>query len=127
MALSLSLDDDIRVFLPEMPVYQRPVTIAHLVHHTSGVRDYLTLMDLAGQRDLDYYTDREVVDLLRRQDELNFLPGDEWLYSNSGYFLLSVLVERASGRSLARFAEERIFRPLGMKGSLYRPPTNEML
>jgi CubicO group peptidase (beta-lactamase class C family) len=110
----LSLDDDIRKYLPEMPEYESPITIRHLLHHTSGIRDYLTLMSLAGERDDDFCVDGEVVDLLARQKELNFKPGEEHLYSNSGYFLLSVIVKRVTGRSMHAYAQEKIFAPLGM-------------
>ncbi|NIP81330.1 MAG: serine hydrolase, partial [Gemmatimonadetes bacterium] len=74
-------------------------TIRRLLHHTSGVRDYLVLMDLAGLRADDYYTDDQVVAMLARQPVTNFEPGAEFLYSNSGYFLLSQIVRRASGRT----------------------------
>jgi len=113
----LSLDDDIRKYLPEMPEYERPITIRHLIHHTSGLRDYLTLMDLAGVRDDDYYTDEEVIAMLARQKALNFAPGDEYLYSNSGYFLLAAIVKRVSRQSLREFAEEQILNPLGMENT----------
>ncbi len=112
----LSLDDDIRKFVPELPDYGSPITVRHLIHHTSGLRDYLTLLGIAG---IDYgtYHEDDVVELIARQKELNFDPGEEYLYSNSGYFLLAVIVERASGKSLREFAEENIFKPLGMKNS----------
>lgn len=110
----LSLDDDIRTYLPEMPEYDRPVTIRMLLHHTSGVRDYLTLTDLAGFRPDDWYTEAEALELVARQRETNFEPGTEHLYSNSGYFLLSRIVDRATGRSLREYAREHLFRPLGM-------------
>ena len=110
----LSLDDSINNFFPQMPDYAEDVTIRHLIHHTSGLRDYLTLAEIAGIRDDDYFTDAEVVDLLARQKELNFKPGEEHLYSNSGYFLLSQIVKKASGKSLRDYAEEKIFLPLGM-------------
>ncbi len=113
----LSLDDDVRRFIPELPEYDRMVTIRHFLNHTSGIRDYLTLMYLAGYRDDDWYTDQDVIDVLARQNELNFDPGDEYLYSNAGYFLLSEIVKRASGKSLREFAAERIFEPLGMMDS----------
>lgn len=113
----ICLDDDIRRYLSEMPKYESPITIRHLIHHTSGIRDYLELMDLAGMRDHDYYTQDEAVEMLARQKELNFEQGDEFLYSNSGYFLLSVIVKRASGKSLREFAEENIFKPLGMNNT----------
>jgi CubicO group peptidase (beta-lactamase class C family) len=110
----LSLDDDIRDYLPELPDYGETVTIRHLLHHTSGVRDYLTLMHLAGYRDADFATDEDVVAMLARQQELNFMPGEDHLYSNSGYFLLSQIVKRVTGTSLREYADAAIFRPLGM-------------
>ncbi|MHA2284218.1 MAG: serine hydrolase domain-containing protein [Promethearchaeota archaeon] len=111
----LSLDDNIRKHLPEIPEYSHPLTIRHLMHHTSGLRDYLVLMDLKGIRDADYYTDEDSIQMIIRQKELNFQPGEEYLYCNSGYFLLSVIVKRASGQSLREYAKENIFEPLGMK------------
>jgi CubicO group peptidase (beta-lactamase class C family) len=72
--------------------------VRHLLHHTSGIRDYLTLMSLAGMDDHDDYSYQELVDLLARQHHLDFTPGDEHLYSNSGYVLLAVIVERATDR-----------------------------
>lgn len=110
----LSLDDNLSKFFPQMPNYAENVTIRHLIHHTSGIRDYLTLAEIAGIRDDDYFTDAEVVDLLARQKELNFKPGEEHLYSNSGYFLLSQIVMKASGKSLREYADVKIFQPLGM-------------
>jgi CubicO group peptidase (beta-lactamase class C family) len=110
----ISLNDDIRKYLPELPDYGVQVTIRHLLHHTSGIRDYLTLAYLAGLRDDDFFTDEDVVTMLSRQRELNFSPGGEHLYSNSGYFLLSQIVKRVTGVSLKQYAQERLFGPLGM-------------
>ena len=100
----LGLDDDLRRYLPELPRLGDPVTIRHLVHHTSGYRDYLTLMALAGKGDADYYSDEDLLRILARQEELNFRPGDEHLYSNSGYWLLSQVVLRITGASMRDFA-----------------------
>jgi len=101
-----------------MPEYESPITIRHLIHHTSGIRDYVELIELAGMREEDdFYTNDELVDMLVRQKELNFKPGDEFLYSNSGYFLLSVIVERISGKSLREFARKNIFKPLNMNNT----------
>ena len=113
----ISLDDDIRKYIKELPKYQKPITIRHLVHHTSGIRDYLTLTDIAALPNDHFYTPEDSVELLSRQKGLNFLPGEEHLYSNSGYFLLGVIVERASGKSLNDFAQTHIFKPLGMKNT----------
>jgi CubicO group peptidase (beta-lactamase class C family) len=110
----ISLDDDIRKYFPEMPDYGSRITINHLVHHTSGIRDVYGIMAIAGLRMEDVFSDSEAVALIARQKALNFKPGDAYLYSNSGYFLLAQLVRRVTGRSLREFADERIFQPLGM-------------
>jgi CubicO group peptidase (beta-lactamase class C family) len=111
----LSLDDDVRKYMPELPDYGTPVTIRHLVHHTSGVRDYLTLIPLSGRHADDAWTDAAFLDLIARQKALNFTPGTEYLYSNTGYVLLAEIVKRATGKSLRAYADERIFQPLGMR------------
>jgi CubicO group peptidase (beta-lactamase class C family) len=111
----LSLDDDVRRWIPELPAYAKPVTIRHLLHHTSGLRDYLTLMWLRGVNFDGVTTAGDALSLIVRQRETNFEPGSEYLYSNSGFFLLSEIVRRASGKTLAAFARERLFAPLGMQ------------
>ena len=113
----LDLDDPIRRWVPELPDYGTPLTVRHALHHTSGLRDYLTLMSLRGLRADDWYTVAELITVQARQRELNFAPGSEYLYSNSGYVLLSEVVARATGRSFADYAEEVVFGPLGMTSS----------
>lgn len=110
----LSLDDDVRKHIAELPVYERPITIRQLLHHTSGLRDYIGLLLLSGQRFDDVTTPDDALRLLTQQRALNFTPGAEHLYSNSGYFLLSLIVERVTGKSLRDEAQTRIFTPLGM-------------
>jgi CubicO group peptidase (beta-lactamase class C family) len=111
----LSLDDDIRKWVPEVPDYGKKVTIRNLLHHTGGLRDYIEVMDLQGIRYEDLTTDEDALAAIARQKAPNFAPGEEHLYSNTGYFLLSVVVQRASGQSLRDFAAARIFGPLGMR------------
>jgi CubicO group peptidase (beta-lactamase class C family) len=113
----LALDDPLSKFFPEFPAWAGDITIRHLVHHTSGIRDYLTLAWLAGKGDEEFYTDEYVLDLLSAQRNLNFAPGDEHLYSNSGYLLLAHIVKRATGMSLREWAAENLFGVLGMKNS----------
>ena len=115
----LSLGDDVRKYVPELPKYEHTVTIRHLLTHTSGLRDYLTLFSLAGSDDADLTTSDDALRAIVRQKELNFQPGEQWLYSNSGFFLASVIVERVSGKSLPVFASENIFTPLGMSHTRY--------
>jgi CubicO group peptidase (beta-lactamase class C family) len=111
---AISLDDDIRKYFPELPKYEAPITVNHLVHHTSGVRDYLELMGMTGRRTDGPFGNEEAVELIARQKGLNFKPGERFLYSNSNYVLMAEIVRRASGKSLREFADENIFRPLGM-------------
>ena len=110
----LSLDDDIRKHFPELPDYGHRVTVRQMIHHTSGLRDYLTLMPMAGLRGENVNSDDDILQLIVRQRELNFPAGSEYLYSNTGYYLLSELVRRVSGQSLREFAHARIFAPLRM-------------
>ena len=110
----LSVDDDIRKFMPEIPDYGHRITLHHLMTHTSGMRDYAGLFDLAGVPEQNLTNDQDAVDLIARQKALNFNPGDEWDYSNTGFFLLSQVVKRVTGNSLRDFDQENIFTPLGM-------------
>jgi CubicO group peptidase (beta-lactamase class C family) len=116
----LSVNDDVRKYVPELPDYGQKIAILHLLNHTSGLRDYLTLMELAGINTDGVTTDEDALALITRQKALNFVPGSDWLYSNTGFFLLSVIVKRASGRTLREFAAENIFSPLGMTHTQYR-------
>src|SRR5207245_1739484 len=116
----LSVNDDIRKYIPELPDYGQKITILHLLNHTSGLRDYLTLMDLAGIPTDSVTTDEDALQMIFRQKALNFAPGSDWLYSNTGFFLLSVIVKRASGKTLREFAAENIFAPLGMDHTQFR-------
>ncbi len=111
---ALSADDPVRRHVPKLPDYGDTIRIRHLAHHTSGIRDMYGLMDLAGLS-LESADAEDVVALVARQEELNFSPGEDRLYSNSGYLLMAEIVERATGRSLRRWARERLFDPLGME------------
>jgi CubicO group peptidase (beta-lactamase class C family) len=115
----LTLDDDIRKHLPEMPDYGTTITIRHLLTHTSGLRDYITLMTLGGWQMEDVTTPAQALDVVRRQKGLDFAPDTEFAYSNTGFFLASLVVERASGKPLGAFARERVFVPLGMTSTRY--------
>ena len=111
----LSLDDDIRRYLPEIPNYGHRITIRHLLNHTSGLRDQWDLLYMArGRFEENRITEADVLEIVARQKALNFVPGTEYLYSNTGYTLAGTIVKRVSGKSLREFADERIFKPLGM-------------
>jgi CubicO group peptidase (beta-lactamase class C family) len=122
----LSLDDDIRKYVPELPQYQSPVTIRNLIHQTSGIREYSHLMLAAGTRFQDA-PDGDVFKILTLQKELNFKPGEEYFYSNSNYFLLAQIVKSASGKALREFAEENIFKPLGMVNTGFHTDSTEVI
>src|SRR3989449_725937 len=124
---TLSLDDDIRKYLPEVPDYGKRITIRHLLTHTSGLRDYTDLLGFDGHDTADSTDDRDALDLIARQRGVNFSPGEEWRYSNTGFFLASVIVRRASGQSLASFARDRIFVPLGMTSTQYLDDTTRVV
>ena len=115
----LSLDDDIRKYVPEMPKYDDTITIRHLIHHTSGIREYQALVLFGGLGTDNAYSPKTILNILARQKNVSFKPGAKYQYSNSGYFLLGIIVERVSGKSLRAFAEENIFKPLGMKNTMF--------
>ena len=110
----LSLDDDIHKHLPELPDFKKKIRIRHLIHHTSGLRDQWDLLVLAGWRMDDVITHTDVMEIVKSQKELNFSPGEKYLYCNSGYTLLAEIVKRVSGKSLKEFCHKRIFIPLKM-------------
>lgn len=111
----LSLDDEVRRYVPELPEHASRITIRQMIHHTSGLRDQWSLLTMSGWRYPDaLFTTGDVLDVLARQRALNFAPGSEYLYSNSGYTLLAVIVERVSGQTLKDFAAARLFVPLGL-------------
>ncbi|HWV36452.1 MAG TPA: serine hydrolase domain-containing protein, partial [Thermomicrobiales bacterium] len=124
---ALNIDDDVRLYVPEVPDFGPTITIRHLIHHVSGLRDQWSLLELAGWREEDLVTERDVMDLLTRQTALNFEPNTEYLYSNTGYTLLAMIVRRVSGRSLREFAQERIFGPLGMTRTHFHDDHSEIV
>src|SRR5687767_8136225 len=113
----LKLDDPVVKHVPELQASARGVTLRQLMHHTGGLRDYIELLTMNGRGDADGSTIHETVLALARQAAPNEKPGVEWDYSNTGYFLLGVVIARVSGQSLAEFSRQQIFEPLGMKNT----------
>jgi len=113
----LSLDDDIRKHLSEVHDFGKTITIRHLIYHTSGLRDQWELLIMSGFRLDDVITKEHIMKLVQHQKELNFDPGEEHLYCNTGYTLLAEIVERISGQSFRQYAEDNIFKPLGMSNT----------
>jgi CubicO group peptidase (beta-lactamase class C family) len=120
----LSLDDDARKYIPELPNYGYAITLRQMLHQTSGFRDYLALTYLSGRDTRALSSPDDVLKLIVRQKGLNNVPGEEYVYSNSNYFLLGVVVKRASGKSLSEFATANIFQPLGMTHTLFYDDNN---
>jgi CubicO group peptidase (beta-lactamase class C family) len=117
----LTLEDDIRKWIPEVPDFGHKITIRMLANHTSGLRDQWGLLSLMNSPPgTAVHSPDLILDLVTRQRDLNFKPNDEYLYSNTGYTLLGIIVKRASGKSLAEFSKENIFEPLGMKNTQWR-------
>ena len=117
----LSIDDPVRKYIPELPDYGVPLTIRHLLNHTSGLRDWGTVMGLTGVGRGDRVITQDLaLDVITHQRGLDFTPGSEYSYSNSGYNLAAIIVERVSKQKFPAFVEERLFKPLDMKNSSWR-------
>ncbi|MEZ7874032.1 MAG: serine hydrolase domain-containing protein [Bacteroidales bacterium] len=117
----LSLGDDVRKYVPELPVYEAAITIDMLLSHTSGLKEWGAIYSLTGwPRTTRVYTQELGYDIIFRQKSLNFLPGSQYSYSNSNYMMLTLIVERVSGLSLAQFTAERFFGPMGMSQTSWR-------
>ena len=123
----LSLDDTLDNFFPDFPAYAKNITVRHLLHHTSGIRDYLTLASLSGLSNDDFYTNDTLMNWLKNQGELNFDPNEEHLYSNSGYWLLSQIVQKAANMTMAKYAKINIFNKLGMDNTHFHDNHNAIV
>ena len=110
----LSLDDSVRKYLPELPLYASSITLRQMLHHTSGFSDILGMLWVLGRNEENLHPAEELMVLIRSQKTPNFKPGQEYMYSNTNYFLLAEVIERATKKPLSEFAAENIFKPLGM-------------
>jgi len=117
----LSLDDPVKKHIPELPDYGSPLTIRHLLNHTSGLRDWGAVLSLTGAGRGERVISQDLaLDVITHQRALDFKPGSEYSYSNSGYNLAAIIVERVSKQKFPAFVEERLFKPIGMKNSSWR-------
>ncbi|MES2777783.1 MAG: serine hydrolase domain-containing protein [Bacteroidota bacterium] len=123
----LSLNDDIRKYIPQVPDFGHTITFNHLLHHTSGLRDQWTLQVLAGWRGEDLITEKDILEMLARQKALNFIPGADYTYCNTGYTLLGVAVKNISGVSLRDYADAVFFKPLGMTSTHFHSDHSEIV
>ncbi len=125
---NLSLQDDVRKYVPELPVYERSITIQHLLNHTSGLKDWGVVYSVTGwPRSTRVYTQELSFDVVFRQKTLNFTPGSEYSYSNSNYVMLVLIIERITGKPFAEFTAKRFFEPLGMKHTRWRSDFREVV
>lgn len=115
----LDFNNTVKDILPDFPDYFKDITIKHLLHHTSGLRDFSQITYLSGLRPNDYYDDEDIYTWIKNQKSLNFIPGEEFLYSNSNYWLLGQIVKKVSGSSLAEFTKKEIFNPLKMEATSF--------
>lgn len=115
----LTLDDPIQKYIPEVPDFGEEITLRHLATHTSGMRDQWDLLNLAGWRWDDVITKEHVLKIVAKQKDLNFSPGEQYTYCNTGFTLLAEVVARISGKSFAEFTQERMFTPLKMVNSQF--------
>jgi CubicO group peptidase (beta-lactamase class C family) len=117
----LTLNDNIRNYLPELPDYGQPITISHLLYHTSGIKDFLPVTYLTGWPPrTKAYSNNDYLYIIANQKTLNNSPGDEFIYSNSNYLLLAIIVERVSKTTLSEFSNQYLFGPAGMKNTEWR-------
>ncbi len=123
----LSLKDDIRKYLPQVPDFDHGITLTHLLHHTSGVRDQWDLQKLAGWRGGDVITEGDVLEMVQRQKGLNFVPGAEFSYSNTGYTLLGLVVKKVTGMTLQEYADSVFFQPLRMHQTHFQDDHTEVV
>lgn len=123
----LKLDDDVRKYLPWFPKLKATITIRNLLNHTSGVRDQWQLLAIAGTRLDDVITQDQVIKILSKQQALNFMPGDQYSYSNSGFTMLAEIVKTVSGKSLRQFTDSAIFKPLGMNDTHFHDDYEEIV
>lgn len=123
----ITLQDDIRKYIPELPDFGHTITIDHLVRHTSGIRDWPGTLALAGWLMDDVISFDQILNMAFNQQDLNFKPGDEYTYSNTGYNLLAELVKRVTGKTFRQWTDENIFRPLGMTNTHFHDDHTELV
>ena len=119
----LDLEEDLRTYIPELPEFEKPINARQIIHHTSGLRDIYSLLSLADIGLDNTTTNEDALVMLSRQQGLNFEPGSEFLYSNSGYFLMSILAKNVTGMSLREYTHEHFFEPIGMTATHWHDDT----
>lgn len=122
----LSLADDVRKYIPQLPNYGHTITIKHLLSQSSGLHDFMALKEIAGWREKDFFTQKDALDLIYRQKELDYIPGTKFSQTSSGLILLTEVIKQVTGKTFAAFLQENVFQPLGMTNTLFLDD-NEMI
>lgn len=123
----IAMDDDIRKYLKDFPTYDHTITIGHLVHHTSGIKNWTYLLGQMGWRNEDKISTDQLMRAIYAQKSLDFAPGDQYRYCNSGYVLLTKIIEEVTGQSFVEWTNENIFTPLKMTHSFFNDDTNRVI
>lgn len=123
----LTIKDTINQYVNDYPDYAKGITIEQLIFHTSGLKDYMDLLESANMREENRYTRKEIIDLIFSQEKLDHIPGDKFNYTNSGYILLTEIIYKITGKPLATYADEKIFTPLGMSNTLFYDNCNKII
>jgi CubicO group peptidase (beta-lactamase class C family) len=123
----ISLNDDVRKYLPEFPKFEKPITIGNLVHHTSGLRDWPEALQAAGWRYSELCSFDDIMNMVKHQKELDFEPGSEHFYSNTGYNVLAAIIEKATGKTFSQWTSENIFKPLEMDGTFFLDDSRKVI
>ncbi len=123
----LSIDDEIHVYLDYLPEFEHPITIRHLMHHTSGLRSLHALLEMAGWRGDDRRTGDDLSRFMAKQQELNFRPGDEYLYCNTGYMMMAEIIEQVTGDDFIEWTKEELFKPLGMSNTYFESDYSQIV
>ncbi|MEN0003512.1 MAG: serine hydrolase [Bacteroidota bacterium] len=123
----LSEDTEVREIIPEFPAFEHKITVRHLVHHTSGLRDWPGVLSLAGWGFEDVISFEQILRMAYAQEDLNFVPGSEYSYSNTGYNVLVEMIQRVTGQSFRAWTNQHIFQPLGMHSTLFLDNHNEVI
>ncbi len=123
----ISIDDDIRKHVPELPEFKEKITVRHLLHHTSGLRSLHALLGLAGWRGDDARTNEDLYRFMAKQQDLNFRPGDEYLYCNTGYIYMAKIIENVTGEEFTSWMKNEVFSPLGMRNTYVEDKYNRVV
>lgn len=123
----LSLQDDVRTYIPEFPDFGHTITIGHLLYHQSGLRDWPSAMKLAGVGFDDVLTFQQILSMVYRQEDLNFIPGSRYIYSNTGYNVLVEVIQRITQQPFRAWTKEKIFLPLGMENTFFKDQFDESI